>query len=364
MSTGSTSDPRPWGVDGTPPDLSLAGAVTGADVATAAERLRGVAHRTPVMTSRRLDSLAGARVFCKFESFQRIGAFKFRGAYNAMSRLDDDARARGVITFSSGNHAQAIALSAALLGVRTKIVMPVDAPAIKLAATKGYLEGAPSGSEVIEFDPDEQLREELGREIMAREGLVLIPPYDHPHVIAGQGTAALELIEDVGALDELYVCLGGGGLLSGSAIAARALSPGCRVVGVEPELGDDGARSFRDGVLRTVKNPRTIADGARTPYLGRYTLAMVLEHVAEVRTVSDAELAWCVRYVFETMKAVVEPSGVLGLAGLLRDRGAGLDPARRVGVIVSGGNIDADRFAEVLGLAGEPGPTVPSGPRE
>jgi len=346
-----TTETAPWGIDGTPPDMSLARAVTGADVADAAARLRGVAHRTPVLTSRRLDALAGARVLCKFESFQRIGAFKFRGAYNAMSRLDEDERARGVITYSSGNHAQAVALSAALLGVRTKIVMPVDAPAIKLAATKGYLEGAPHGSEVIEFDPDEQVREELGREIMRREGLVLIPPYDHPDVIAGQGTAAMELIEDEGPLDELYVCMGGGGLLSGSAIASKSLSPGCRVVGVEPELGDDGARSFRDGVLRTVKNPRTIADGARTAYLGRYTLPMVLEHVDEVLTVSDAELAWCVRYVFETMKAVVEPSGVLGLAGLLRERRGGGDPDRRVGVLVSGGDIDADRFASVLELA-------------
>lgn len=341
-----------WGVDGAPPDMSLAGAVTAADLTDAADRLRGVAHRTPVLTSGRLDALAGARIFCKFESFQRIGAFKFRGAYNAMSRLDEGQRRRGVITFSSGNHAQAVALSAALLGVRTKVVMPIDAPAIKLAATRGYLADAPEGSEVIEFDPDEQVRERLGREIAEREGLVLIPPYDHPHVIAGQGTAALELFEEVGPLDELHVCLGGGGLLSGSAIAARALSPGCRVIGAEPELADDGARSFRDGVLRTVQNPRTIADGARTPYLGRYTLAMILERVDEIRTVSEAELAWAMRFVMQTMKAVVEPSGVLGLAGLLQERPGGRDPERRVGVVISGGNIDPEAIAGVLELAG------------
>lgn len=306
--------------------------VTYDDVAAAAERIRGVAHRTPVFTSRTLDGVVSASVFLKGENFQRMGAFKFRGAYNAISRLDDDARRRGVFAFSSGNHAQAVALACRLLETKATIVMPVDAPAAKRAATLGY------GARVVSYDPATEDREEIARRLQGEGGGALIPPFDHPDVIAGAGTAAKELIEEVGPLDLLLVCCGGGGLLSGSALAAKHLSPACRVIGVEPELGDDATRSFKTGVLQTVKNPRTIADGARTPSLGTLTFPLVRKYVDDMVTVSDDDLVRTMRFLWERMKIVVEPTGALGLAaaycGRIAVRG------QRVGVILSGGNVD------------------------
>jgi threonine dehydratase len=306
-------------------------ALTFDDVASAARRLAGVAYRTPVATSRTLDERVGARVFLKCENVQRMGAFKFRGAYNAISRLSDDERARGVVAFSSGNHAQAVALASRLLGTQATIVMPEDAPAAKRAATEGY------GAAVVSYDPAREDREAIAARLREERGLALIPPFDHPHVIAGQGTAALELIEEAGELDALVVPCGGGGLLAGSALAARRLRPGCRVVGVEPAAGDDGARSFRAGTLQTVKNPRTIADGARTPSLGVITFAVIREHASDIVTVTDAEIVDAMRVLWERMKLVVEPTGALGVAALLARR---VDPGRRVGVVLSGGNVD------------------------
>jgi threonine dehydratase len=304
---------------------------TPADVLSAAQRLRGVAHRTPVMRSRTLDARVGAEVFVKCESFQRAGAFKFRGAYNAISRLTEEERARGVLTYSSGNHAQAVALVGRLLGVRTTIVMPSNAPRAKLAATRGY------GAEVIEYEPEETTREALARGLQAERGMTIVPPYDHPDVVAGQGTAALELLEDAGALDLLLVPCGGGGLLSGSALAASRL-PGCRVMGVEPELADDAARSFATGTLQRVSNPPTTADGLRTPSLGAVTWPIVRERVAGFVTVSEEEIVDAMRFSWTRMKLVVEPSGAVALAALLHHRAE--TPGARVGVVVSGGNVD------------------------
>ncbi|MFN8096634.1 MAG: threo-3-hydroxy-L-aspartate ammonia-lyase, partial [Vicinamibacteria bacterium] len=273
--------------------------VTYDDVARAAGRLAGVAHRTPVATSRTLDERTGARLFLKCENLQRAGAFKFRGAYNAIARLGPEERSRGVLTYSSGNHAQAIALASRLLGARATIVMPGNAPAAKRRATEGY------GARVVEYDPATQKREEVAEGLRAQGDPVLVPPYDHADVIAGQGTAAKELFEDAGAMDLLLVCCGGGGLLSGSALAARALSPGCRVIGVEPAAGDDATRSFRTGVLHTVTNPATIADGARTPSLGSLTFPLVRANVDDMATVSDEDLVRAMRFVWERMKLVV-----------------------------------------------------------
>jgi threo-3-hydroxy-L-aspartate ammonia-lyase len=318
------------------------------DVARAARVIQGVAHRTPVLTSRTLDERLGARVFLKAENLQRMGAFKFRGAYNAISRLSEAERGRGILTFSSGNHAQAVALASRLLGASATIVMPADAPLPKRHATEGY------GARVVPYDPATEDREEVARRLQAQGDPVLVPPFDHADVIAGQGTAAQELFEDVGALDLLLVPCGGGGLLSGSALAAGALSPGCRVIGVEPEAGDDATRSFKTGTLHTVKNPRTIADGARTPSLGRLTFPLVRAHVADMTTVSDDDLLHALRFLWERMKLVVEPTGALGLAAAWCGR---VDvKSRRVGVILSGGNADVPRVAELLrGLpAGDP----------
>jgi len=302
------------------------------DVAAAAERLAGVAHRTPVATSRTLDERLAARLFLKCENLQRAGAFKFRGAYNAIARLSPEERRSGVLTYSSGNHAQAIALASRLLGTQATIVMPENAPAAKRAATEGY------GARVVAYDPGKEKREEVAERLRQQGEPVLIPPYDHEDVIAGQGTAALELLEDVGELDLLLVPCGGGGLLSGSALAARRLRPRCRVVGVEPETADDATRSFRTGVLHTVSNPETIADGARTPSLGRLTFPLVRAHVDDMITVSDDDLVRAMRFVWERMKLVVEPTGVLGLAAAFRGK---VDVAgKRVGVVLSGGNVD------------------------
>ena len=315
--------------------------VSYADVEAAAARIAGHAHRTPVLTSRTVNERTGAEVFFKCENFQRIGAFKFRGAYNALAQLDAEQKRRGVLAFSSGNHAQAIALAGQLLGIRTTIVMPDDAPPVKLAATRGY------GAEVITYDKNVTTREALGASIAQERGLAVIPPYDHPHVVAGQGTAAKELIDEVGALDGLYVPCGGAGLLSGCAIAAAHLSPGCKVIGVEPAAGDDATRSFRTKTLQTVHNPDTIADGARTPALGKVTFPLVLAHVHDMTTVDDRELLDAMLYLWERMKIVVEPTGALGAAGLFK---AGRAAAgQRVGVVISGGNVDLKAICRLIG---------------
>ncbi|HEY0019994.1 MAG TPA: threo-3-hydroxy-L-aspartate ammonia-lyase [Longimicrobium sp.] len=314
---------------------------TADDVRAAAELLRGVAHRTPVMTSRTLDERLGATVFFKCENLQRGGAFKFRGAYNAVSRLTDEERARGVLAYSSGNHAQAVALTGRLLGVRTTIVMPEDAPASKIEGTRGY------GAEVILYDKETQSREELAAQLSQERGMSLIPPYDYADVVAGQGTAALELIEETGPLDALLTPCGGGGLLSGSALAAQAASPGCRVIGVEPELADDATRSFRTGTVQSVRNPPTIADGLRTPALGRITFPLVRAHVSDMRTVTEAGIVEAMRFLWTRMKIVVEPSGAVPLAALLADPDA--FRGMRIGIIVSGGNVDLANACQLFG---------------
>jgi threonine dehydratase len=311
------------------------------DVQAARRRLDGVVHRTPVMTSRTFDERVGAQVFFKCENLQRTGAFKIRGGYNAVHQLSPEEKERGVITYSSGNHAQAIALAGRLLGVDATIVMPENAPEVKLNATRGY------GAEVVTYDPEETVREELGRQLADERGLTLIPPYDHPDVVAGQGTAGDELFEEVGDLDALLVCLGGGGLLSGCALAARHHAPDCTVIGVEPEAGDDGARSFRTGELQSVHNPDTVADGARTPYLGpEVTFPLVLEYVDDIVTVSDDALIRTMHFVWERMKQVIEPTGALAAAAL--NDGVVDGGGRRIGVIVSGGNVDLGRAATLF----------------
>jgi threonine dehydratase len=316
-------------------------AVTWGDIESAARRLDGVAHRTPVMTSRTFDERTGTKAFFKCENFQRMGAFKFRGAYNALSRLAPAEAKRGVVAFSSGNHAQAVALAGRLLGIPATIVMPADAPAVKVAATKGY------GAEVVLYDRAAgQDREAFAARIAADRGATVIPPFDHAHVIAGQGTAAKELLEETGPLDWLFVCCGGGGLLSGCAVAAHHLVPGIKVVGVEPAAGDDAARSFRTRELQRVENPQTIADGARTQSLGRLTFPLVLSHVHDFLTVTDAELVEAMRFLWERMKLVVEPTGALATAGVLQ----GSLPTRgaRVGIVLSGGNVDLRAAAQLF----------------
>ncbi len=310
------------------------------DVAEAARRLEGVAHRTPVLTSRTADAMTGATLFFKAENLQRGGAFKFRGAYNAISAVPAEVRARGVLAFSSGNHAQAIALASRLLGVPAVIVMPEDAPAVKVEATRGY------GAEVVSYDRYSQDREALGREIAGARGLTLIPPYDHPEVIAGQGTLALELIEETGPLDMLVACLGGGGQLSGCALAAAERSPGIQIFGVEPEAGDDGRRSFHEGQIVRIPVPRTIADGAQTTYLGNLTFPIIRQRVTDIVTVSDAELVETMRFFAARMKLVVEPTGCLAAAAVLHGR---LDvKGKRVGIVISGGNVDIAAFARLV----------------
>jgi threonine dehydratase len=307
------------------------------DIQRAADRIAGVANRTPVMTSRTLDRRVGASVHLKCENFQRAGAFKFRGAYNAMSRLSQEER-RGVLAYSSGNHAQAVALAGSLLNIPTTIVMPEDAPAVKLEATRGY------GAEVVLYDPASASREELARQIAAERGLAVIPPFDHPHVIAGQGTAAKELLETAWPLHLVLTPCGGGGLLSGSAIAAKNLAPECRVIGVEPERGDDAARSFHSKTLCSIKTPDTIADGARTSSLGHLTFPLVLKYVDDMVIVSEEAILEAMFFLWERMKLVVEPTGALAVAALLS--GAVRAPGKRVGVIVSGGNVDIAQVGE------------------
>jgi threo-3-hydroxy-L-aspartate ammonia-lyase len=313
---------------------------TYADVEAAAQRLKGHAHRTPVLTSQRVDEELGLRLVVKCENFQRMGAFKFRGAFNALSRFSDEQRRAGVVTYSSGNHAQAIALAARILGIPATIVMPHDAPALKVAATKGY------GAEVVVYDRYSEDREEIGTALATQRGLTLVPPYDHPDVVAGQGTATKELFEEVGELDALFVPLGGGGLISGAALATRALAPSCKVYGVEPEAGDDVLRSLRSGEIVHIDTPVTIADGAQTQHVGVVPFEIIKREVDDVFTASDAELVDAMRVFASTFKIVVEPTGCLGFAAVRRlaPRMAG----QRVGVIVSGGNIDVERFAALL----------------
>ena len=315
-------------------------AINYADVAAAHARLQGVAHRTPVHTSQTANALTGAQLFFKCENFQRMGAFKFRGAYNALAQFTPEQRKSGVCAFSSGNHAQGVALSAQLLGIPAAIVMPLDSPAVKMTATRGY------GAEVITYDRYTQDREAIGRQLAQERGMTLIPPYDHAHVMAGQGTAAIELFEDTGPLDLLLVCLGGGGLLSGCAVVAQQLSPDCRVIGVEPEAGNDVQQSKQLGHIVKIDTPRTIADGAQTQQVGQLTFPVIQTLVDDIVTVSDAQLVEAMRFAAARMKMVVEPTGALAMAaamqGVVDVRG------KRVGVLISGGNIDIAQFAKYL----------------
>ena len=320
--------------------MSLLSLPTYDDVVQAAGRIAGVANRTPVLTSRTVDEAFGAQVFFKCENLQRMGAFKFRGAYNALAKFTPEQRRAGVVAFSSGNHAQAIALSAKLLGILATIVMPQDAPAAKVAATRGY------GGNVVLYDRYTQDREQIGRDLAEKHGLTLIPPYDHPDVIAGQGTAAKELFEETGPLDAFFVCLGGGGLLSGSALATRALAPDCRLYGVEPEAGNDGQQSFRKGEIVHIATPQTIADGAQTQHLGNLTFPIIRRDVDDILTATDDELVQCMRFFAERMKIVVEPTGCLGFAAARRMK----DELRgkKIGILVSGGNIDLAKLSGFL----------------
>ncbi|HEY1287845.1 MAG TPA: threo-3-hydroxy-L-aspartate ammonia-lyase [Burkholderiales bacterium] len=302
-----------------------------ADVERAAAQIAGAAHRTPVATSHTIDAEIGATLFFKCENMQRAGAFKFRGAYNALSQLAPEQRKRGVLAFSSGNHAQAVALAGRLLSIPTTIVMPENAPKVKLEATRGY------GGDVVTYGKSEN-REAVAKRLSEERNLTLIPPFDHPHVVAGQGTAAKELIEDAGALDVLLVPCGGGGLISGCAIAARHLSPQCRVIGVEPAAGDDATRSFREKKLITIQVPETIADGARTTSLGAITFPLVMSYVSDMLTVTDDELLRAMFWLWERMKIVVEPTGALAACAVLQEK-IKLQKLR-VGVVLSGGNVD------------------------
>jgi len=314
------------------------------DIRAARERLGGVAHRTPVLVSRTLDGLCGRRVFLKAENFQRAGAFKFRGAYNALAGL---GRGSGVVTYSSGNHAQALALAGRLLGLKVTAVMPADAPQAKRNAAAAY------GARVVLYDPHREEREQVARTLAAEQEAVIIPPFDHPLVIAGQGTCAMEFLESAGPLDCLLVPCGGGGLLGGSAVAARRLCPGVRVVGVEPELADDAVRSFRSGRRQTVDHPATIADGLRTRSLGELTFPLILKYVDDMVTVSEDDIRRAMLFLWTRLKVVAEPSGAVGLAALLAGRLG--TPGARVGVILSGGNVDPGDFCRIISEGGGSG---------
>lgn len=310
------------------------------DVAAAAERIKGFANKTPVLTSRTVNNEFEAEVFFKCENFQRVGAFKFRGAMNALLQFNDAQKKAGVVAFSSGNHAQSIALSSKILGIPAIIVMPQDAPAAKMAATREY------GADIVEYDRYTESREQIGKEIAEKNGLTLIPSYDHPHVIAGQGTVAKELFEEVGELDYLFVCLGGGGLLAGSSLSARHLSPNCKIYGVEPALGNDGQMSFRKGEIVQIDIPKTIADGAQLQSVGKLTFPIIQKNVDDILTVEDEELISCMKFFAERMKMVVEPTGCLGFAAArnLKHELKG----KRIGIIISGGNVDISKYVEFL----------------
>lgn len=320
--------------DGAPPDVH--------SVRRAAARLQGIANRTPVVTSRHLDEICGASIHLKCESFQRTGSFKFRGAYNAVSALPEAERAAGVLTYSSGNHAQAVALAGRLLGARVTVVMPTDAPLAKRSATEGY------GARVVPYDPATSIREEVAAQIASETGMAVIPPFDHADVLSGQGTAALEAIEQAGPYDVILAPCGGGGLLSGTALAASSLA-GCSVVGVEPELADDATRTFHTGTIHRTRNPPTIADGLRTPSLGRITWGVIREHVSDMRTVSEEAIVNAMRFLWTRMKLVVEPSGAVALAAVLED--PALVEGRRACLILSGGNVDLDSACRLLTMA-------------
>ena len=314
--------------------------ITYLDIVAAHQRIAGVVHRTPILTSRTADDAVQARVFFKCENFQRAGAFKLRGAYNALVQLSPGQKTAGVVAYSSGNHAQAVALAAKLLGIQSVIVMPSDAPAAKMAATRDF------GAEVVLYDRYREDREALASQLAKKRNLTLVPPFDHPHVMAAQGTTAKELFEDTDRLDILLVPLGGGGLLSGCAVAARAINPKCTVIGVEPEAGNDGERSFRTGSIVHIDVPSTIADGAQTQHLGRHTFPVIRELVDDVITVSDADLIETMRFFVSRMKIIAEPTGCLGAAAVIQRR---IDvTGKSVGVVISGGNIDMIRFAELL----------------
>jgi threonine dehydratase len=306
--------------------------VTYADIEAAAKRLTGVTHRTPVLTCRSINEITHSQVFFKCENFQRAGSFKLRGAYNALSQLSEEQRQHGVLTYSSGNHGQALALAGKLLGIPITVVMPEDAPDVKLAATRGY------DAQIILYNRTQTTREELAQSVASDRNLTIIPPYDHPHIVAGQGTTVKELIEEVGQLDLLLVPCGGGGLLSGCAIATKTLSPQCRVIGVEPAQADDATRSFHTKTLQTVHNPHTIADGARTPSLGQITFPLILQYVDDMVTVSEEAIRRNLFFLWERLKIVMEPTGVLAVAALL-ERTVTL-PDARIGVVISGGNVD------------------------
>jgi threonine dehydratase len=331
------------------PPLDTPLAIQALDIDAAAARLAGVAHRTPARTSRTADERTGAKLFFKCENFQRVGAFKFRGAYNALAQFSAAQRERGVIAFSSGNHAQAIALAARLLGMPSVIVMPTDSPAAKLAATRGYQSGQ-AGSEVVLYDRYKEDREAIGRRLAAERGMTLVSPFDHPHVMAGQGTAAAELLDETGRLDMLVVCVGGGGLISGCAVAAHARAPGIEVIGVEPEAGNDLQQSLAAGRIVKIDTPHTLADGAQTQAAGVLTFPVIQRLVRRVVTVTDAQLVSTMRFFAERMKMVVEPTGCLAAAALLE----GVIDARgqRVGIIISGGNVDLPRYASLIGTGG------------
>jgi threonine dehydratase len=312
-----------------------------ADVRAAAQRLNGVAHRTPVVRSRTLDLRCGARLFVKCENLQRMGAFKFRGAYNFLESLSPSERRRGVVAFSSGNHAQGVALAARLLGIPATIVMPTDAPGVKLAATREY------GAEVVHYERERSHREEIAQAVADERGATLVPPFDDPRIVAGAGTAALELLEEAGDLDAIVVPVGGGGLMGGTAIAAHGIDPDIVLYGVEPSAGDDFAQSLARGERVTIPVPKTIADGLQTTAPGELTFAIAREHVRAVVSVSDDELCDAMRFAFERMKLVIEPSGAAALAALLHQRIPELS-GKRVGAIVSGGNIDPARYAKLI----------------
>lgn len=310
------------------------------DVIDASERLKGAANATPVLTSRTLNAEIGAEIFFKCENYQRTGSFKFRGAYNSLAKFNEQQRKAGVVAFSSGNHAQGIALAASILQIPATIVMPTDAPAVKVAATQGY------GADVVFYDRYTQDRVAIGQSLAAQHGMTLIPSYDHPDVLSGQGTAAKELFESVGELDVLFAGLGGGGLLSGTTLATRALSPDCTLIGVEPQAGNDGQQSFNAGEIIHIDTPDTIADGAQTQYLGHYPFPIILDGVNRIETVSDEALIEAMKFFAQCMKMVVEPTGCLGLAAVRKCKEQ--LKGKRVGVIITGGNVDIDRFARLL----------------
>ena len=310
------------------------------DVAAAAHRLKGMAHRTPVLRSSTADDMLGAQLFFKCENLQRTGAFKFRGAFNTLAQFSDEQRERGVLAFSAGNHAQAIALSARLLDMPALVVMPEDAAHSKMAATREY------GAQVVTYNRHTEDREAISRQLARERGMTLVPPFDHPHVIAGQGTAAKELFEEVPDLDYLFVCVGGGGLLAGSLLAAEALAPQCRVVGVEPAAGNDGQQSFKAGHVVQIPTPHTIADGAQTQALGQLTFPIIQRLADDMVTATDEQLVESLRFFAERMKIVVEPTGALAFAGA--QHGNVDIHGARVGVLISGGNVDLSRLARFL----------------